>query len=167
MAGSGADPGPVDYIARTRETYARLGYQAYSWVVSEDDPPLARLPKQLSECRLGLASSGGVYRVGQIAFHYKDDTTLRAIDSSVSLSDLRATHFAYDTTDARRDPNCVIPLGALRALVDEGKVGRLAPTVFGFMGGIYSKRRVRTELADRLAQRMRAEEVDAVLLVPV
>lgn len=158
---------PVDYIARTRDMYTSLGYQPYSWVSSEDDPPLADLPKPLSECRLGLASSGGVYRVGQVAFHYKDDTTLRAIDTSVPTTELRVTHFAYDTTDARRDPNCVLPLDPLRSLVAQGRVGELAPTAFGFMGGVYSARRVREELAPRLARHMLAERIDAALLVPV
>ena len=158
---------PVDYIARTRDAYVRLGYKPYAWVSNDDDPPLAPLHKPLSECRLGLASSGGVYRVGQVAFHYKDDTSLRAIDSSVPLSELRVTHFAYDTTDARRDPNCVMPLAALRHFAGEGRIGSLAPTAFAFMGGVYSARRVREELAPRLAQHMQAEEIDAVLLVPI
>jgi D-proline reductase (dithiol) PrdB len=158
---------PIDYIARTRDTYTRLGYKPYAWVSSEDDPPLAALPKPLSECRLGLASSGGVYRVGQVAFHFKDDITLRAIDTSVPASELRVTHFAYDTTDARRDPNCVLPLDPLRDLAARGRIGELAPTAFGFMGGVYSARRVREELAPRLARHMVAEDIDAALLVPV
>lgn len=164
MSGGGA---PVDYIARTRDSYVKLGYKPYTWVSSEDDPPLATLRKPLSECRVGLSSSGGVYRVGQVAFNYKDDTSLRAIDSSVALSDLRVTHFAYDTTDARRDPNCVLPLSAMRHFEQEGQIGELAPTALSFMGGIYSARRVRDELAPRVADRLLSEEVDAALLVPV
>lgn len=166
MTSEGDDP-PVDYIARTRDAYVKLGYKPYTWVSSEDDPPLATLRKPLSQCRVGLASSGGVYQVGQIAFNYKDDTSLRAIDSSVGLDELRVTHFAYDTTDARRDPNCVLPLTAMRHFVQEGRIAALAPTVPTFMGGIYSARRVRDELAPRVAERLLSEEVDAALLVPV
>ena len=32
---------PVDYIARTREQYDRLGYPPYRWVRNEDAPPFA------------------------------------------------------------------------------------------------------------------------------
>lgn len=166
VAGGGSRA-PVDYIARTRDTYASLGYRPYAWVRSDDDPPMARLSKPLSECRLGLASSGGVYRVGQVAFHYKDDTTLRAIETAAPASELRVTHFAYDTSDARRDPNCVLPLDPLRALVSRGRIGKLAPRAFGFMGGVYSARRVRERLAPELARHMLAEGIDAALLVPV
>jgi D-proline reductase (dithiol) PrdB len=51
--------------------------------------------------------------------------------------------------------------------VQQGRIAELAPTVLTFMGGIYSARRVRDELAPRVAERMLAEEVDAALLVPV
>ena len=60
----------------------------------------------------------------------------------VNTADLRATHFAYDLTDARRDLNVVFPLEPLRQLVTEGVIGALAEHAFTFMGGIYSARRV-------------------------
>lgn len=162
-----APSGPVEYIPRIRDNYARLGYTPYKWVVSEDPPPWAPLSKPLSECRLGLAVSGGVYVAGQVAFHYKDDTSLREIPADVDSSTLRATHFAYDLSDARTDPNVVFPIDTLRRLAREGIVGSLASSFQSFIGGIYSTRRVIAELAPRLLQRLREEKVDAVLLVPV
>jgi D-proline reductase (dithiol) PrdB len=158
---------PVDYIPRIRDNYARLGYTPYKWVVSQDPPPWAPLGKPLSECRLGLAASGGIYLAGQVAFHYKDDTSLREIPADADSSALRATHFAYDLSVARTDPNVVFPIDTLRRLVREGIVGSLAGRLQTFMGGIYSTRRVMTELAPQLLRRLREEEVDAVLLVPV
>jgi D-proline reductase (dithiol) PrdB len=121
----------------------------------------------MSECRLGLAASGGVYVAGQVAFHYKDDTSLREIPADAKTSDPRATHFAYDLSDARRDPNVIFPIDTLRGLAREGIVGSLAGSFQSFMGGIYSTRRVLAELAPQLLTRLREEEVDAVLLVPV
>lgn len=158
---------PVDYIVRIRENYARLGYKPYKWVENEDVPPWTPLPKPLYRCRLGLAASGGIYAVGQVAFHYKDDTSVRAISTDVVTSDLRATHFAYDLSDARNDPNVVFPIDTLRRLVREGVVGSLASRFHSFMGGIYSARRVTEELAPELLRRFREDGVDAVLLVPV
>ena len=158
---------PVDYIARTREQYDALGYPAYSWVHNEDTPAFAPLQKPLSECRAGLIASGGIYQQGQIAFHFKDDFSYREIDTSTDTSTLRATHFAYDLTDARRDPNVVFPLDTLRHAVDEAWLGELGPTAYTFMGGIYSARKVRDILAPALADRLIKDEVDVALLVPV
>lgn len=158
---------PVEYITRIREKYAKLSYSAYEWVVNEDPPPWQPLRKPLAECRLGLIASGGIYVTGQVAFHYKDDTSYRVIPRDVKTADLRATHFAYDFTDARRDPNVVFPIDTLRGLEQEGVIGTLADHAFTFMGGIYSARRVREELAPRLTECLLAEQVDAVLCVPV
>ncbi len=158
---------PVEYIPRIRDNYVRLGYTPYKWVVNEDSPPWAPFAKPLSKCRLGLAASGGIYVAGQVAFHSKDDTSLREIPTDVESSALRATHFAYDLSGVRSDPNVVFPIDTLRRLTREGIVGSLASRFQSFMGGIYSARRVTAELAPQLLQLLREEEVDAVLLVPV
>jgi D-proline reductase (dithiol) PrdB len=102
-----------------------------------------------------------------VAFHYKDDTSWRVIPTDVKTTDLRATHFAYDLTDARQDPNVVFPIDTLRGLVSEGVIGALAANAYTFMGGIYSTRRVQQELAPQFLKRLLAERVEAVLFVPV
>ena len=157
---------PVDYIERTREQYSSLGYPPYKWVHSEDPPPFEPVSKPLAESRIGLIASGGIYREGQIAFHYRDDFSYRIISSDTKMSTLRATHFAYDVTDARADPNVVFPLETLRAEAREGGVAEVAPNAYTFMGGIYSVRKVRDILAPALAHRMEEDAVDAALLVP-
>jgi len=158
---------PVEYIAKIRKQYADLGYKPYQWVVNEEPPPWQPMRKPLSKCRLALIASGGIYVTGQVAFHFKDDTSFRAISKNVSLEDLRFAHFAYDTTDAKSDPNVVFPIGTLRRLVDEGFIGELTEHAYTFMGGVYSARRVREELAPRLTERVLAEKADIALLVPV
>ncbi len=158
---------PIEYITRIGEKYASLGYGIYQWAHVEEPPPWLPLQKPLSECRLGLIASGGVYIAGQQAFHYKDDTSLRVIPRDVNTADLRATHFAYDLTDARHDPNVVFPIDTLRGLQRDGVIGSLAEHAYTFMGGIYSSRRAREELAPELARRLLADQVDVALLVPV
>ena len=157
---------PVDYIERTREQYGSLGYPPYQWVHNDDDPPFAAVSKPLAESRIGLVASGGIYRRGQIAFHFRDDLSYRVIPSDTEISAIRATHFAYDVTDARADPNVVFPLETLRAEAREGRIGEVGPNAYTFMGGIYSARRVRDILAPALAERMEEDAVDAALLVP-
>ena len=158
---------PVEYIPRITAQYIGLGYGEYRWVHSETPPPWTPLTKPISECRVGLIVTGGVYVAGQTAFHYRDDTTYRAIPTDVDTSQLRATHFAYDLTDARSDINCVFPIKALRTLRDSGEIGELGPNAYTLMGGIYSTRRVHEELIPELAKRCVADELDVVLLVPV
>ena len=157
---------PVDYIERTREQYGSLGHPPYKWVHSETPPPFAPVSKPLAESRIGLVASGGIYRKGQIAFHYRDDMSFRTIPRDTAMSELRVTHFAYDVTDARADPNVVFPLGTLRAEARKGRIGEVAPDACTFMGGIYSARKVRDILAPALARRLEEDAVDAALLVP-
>lgn len=164
----GAPPSQAaDYIEATRSTYDALGYPPYQWVHSEAPPSFTRLDKPLAECRVGIVASGGVYRAGQIAFHFRDDDSYRVIPADVPVDELRATHFAYDLADAQADIGCVFPIAALRALEEAGEVGSLCAENYAFMGGIYSARRVREQLAPALRGRFVAQGVDVVLLVPV
>jgi D-proline reductase (dithiol) PrdB len=160
-------PEPVEYIRRITDNYAKLGYEAYQWVYNAATPPWQPLRKPLAECRVGLIASGGIYVTGQVAFHFKDDASFRAIPTDVKTSDLRTAHFAYDQTDARRDPNVVFPIDTLRGLVKEGVLGSLTEHAYTFMGGIYSARRVQEMLAPQLTERLLAEKADVALLAPV
>lgn len=157
----------IDYIERTRAQYDALGYPPYRWVEKPETPSFAPLNKPVRESRVALIGSGGIYARGQVAFHFKDDTSFRVIDTTAPTSELRATHFAYDVTDARRDVNVVFPIDTLNALVDSGDVGSLSENAYAFMGGVYSSRRVEDRMAPAIADRIEADEVDLALLVPV
>jgi len=158
---------PVNYIKQITENYASLGHKAYKWVENKDTPHWIPLAKPINQCRLGLVASAGVYVKGQVAFHYKDDTSFRAVPKDVKTEDLRVAHFAYDLNEARTDPNVVFPIDILRTLVAESVIGDLADELYTFMGGIYSARRIKEELAPKLADRLHQQQVDALLLVPV
>jgi D-proline reductase (dithiol) PrdB len=80
---------PIEYIKKMSEIYSGLGYPAYHWVRNEDPPPWHPLNKPLKQCRVALSASGGIYRVGQLAFHFKDDETFREIPTDVDIKDLR------------------------------------------------------------------------------
>jgi len=159
--------GPVRYIDRTRDQYAGLGYEPYGWAHIEEAPPFAPVTKPLSESKIGVVATGGIYAEGHTAFNYRDDITYRAIRSDAEAADLRATHFAYDLTDARKDINCVFPIDTLKQLEADGVIGSRADNFYTCMGGIYSQRRVRETLAPEFVERCIADEVDLVLLVPV
>jgi D-proline reductase (dithiol) PrdB len=157
---------PLDYIERTRELYAGLGYRSYRWVTN-GDTPWTPLRKPLGESRVALVASGGVYARGQVAFHHRDDTSLRVIAADTPSSELRVTHFAYDMTDARSDPSVVFPLETLRGLSDDGLIGAVSDNAYSLMGGIYSARKVSELVAPAIAERLLRDEVDLALFVPV
>lgn len=167
----GAAPPPdldtVDYIQVTRDSYALLGFEAYRWAENIEASAFVEPSKPLSESKVVLLASGGVYRVGDVGFTHKDDLTHREIPVDTPTSDLRVTHFAYDQTSAKADPNAVFPIDPLREMVANGEIGSLADVALTFMGGIYSQRRLHETLVPALIDRVRELEADLALLVPV
>ncbi len=157
---------PADYIAETKSLYDSLGYPSYRWAERTDPAAIEPFPN-LADASVLLIGSGGVYRRGQVAFTTKDDTSIRRIPSDTPTGELRTAHFAYDQTDARQDPNCIFPLDRLAELVDAGVIGSVCDDAYGFMGGIYSSRRMEEETIPRLIEACAAHEPDVVLLVPV
>ena len=153
----------IRYIPRTRDLYS--SHTPYRWVTNAD-APWTPLTKPLSESRVALASSSGVYLTTQKPFHTKDDTSIREIHKTASTSDFAVNHFGYRMDGAERDPYCVFPLEQMRKLESEGFIGELAGTAYTFMGGIYSARRVREELAPQLVERALANDIDLFYLAP-
>lgn len=157
----------VSYIERTRSLYA--GQTPYRWVVHDaqrDPPPWTPVAKPLGAMRVALIASGGVYRDDQDPFHFRNDTSHREIPVETSADRLRVSHFGYDIRDAARDPGCIFPLRALRELAVDAVVGSVASPALSFMGGIYSARRVREELAPRLRDIVLRQRADLAYLVP-
>jgi D-proline reductase (dithiol) PrdB len=162
------DVDAVDYIQVTRDSYALLGYDSYRWVDNTETPSEFVPPaKPLSESKVVLVASGGVYRVGDIGFTHKDDLTYREIPTDVPTHEMRVSHFAYDETSAKEDINSVFPIDSLRAMADAGEIGSLAEVSLTFMGGIYSQRRLGETLMPAIVDRVAELEVDIALLVPV
>jgi len=161
-------PTPTEYIKQTRENYEKLGFEPYAWYEAEDAPSFASLSKPLSESRLGLVSTAGTYLQGQVAYYYKDDTGVRAIPSNSQIEDLRFSHIMENyLVEARQDPCTVFPIEALNSLASDGTIGELSENFFSCMGGIYSTRRVKTELIPNLEAAVEKENLDLLLLVPL
>jgi D-proline reductase (dithiol) PrdB len=54
----------------------------------------------------------------------------------------------------------------MRELEAEHIIGELSDPAFSFMGGIYSARKVRDELAPKIVDELKRAHVDAFYLVP-
>lgn len=168
MTNPPADLDPVDYIQVTKDAYALLGFDAYRWADNTAEPAaLVQPAKPLSESKVVLIASGGVYQVGDIGFTHKDDLTFRETPTDVASTDMRVTHFAYDEASAKSDINAVFPIDSLRAMVEAGEIGSLADVSLTFMGGIYSQRRLGETLIAAIVDRVNELEADIALLVPV
>jgi D-proline reductase (dithiol) PrdB len=154
---------PVEYIPRTRELYK--GYTPYRWVVNSDTPPWTPLIKPIAQCKVALMGSGGILYRDQPRFH-REDPSYRLIPKSATQDELDIWHFGYRTADAEADHNCVFPLARMRDLEAEGTIGELADPAYSFMGGIYSARLVREDLALRIADELKKARIDAFYLVP-
>lgn len=162
------DVAPVRYMDAIRQRYQKLGYDPYRWFEAETAPALTPLPKELAQCRLGVLTTSGAYVAGQVAYYYKDDTSVRAIPKTTPPESVRFAHITENYLgSSRQDHNCTVPIDALNALEEEGHIGEIADDLFSCMGGIYSQRRVREELIPDMERRFREQEVDAVLLVPM
>jgi D-proline reductase (dithiol) PrdB len=128
-----------------------------------------RLSKPLSELRVALATSGGVYVKTQPPFDMVSragDDSVRWIPSDVDSGDLRFAHDHYDHTDADQDPNCMFPLDRLRELAADKVIGSVAAGHVGFMGFVPDPTRFMNERIPQVASRLKQDHVDAVVLSP-
>jgi hypothetical protein len=144
-----------------------------------DDAPFAGVADPLAGGRLALMSAGGVFvseddplgpdeptqqeALGMIKEFLRGTPTLSVIPKDTRDEELTARHPGYDARTAQRDPGTVFPLAVLRELEGEGRV-RLAESHYTFVGAT-SQVRLREHVAPQWAERLRADEVDACLLV--
>ena len=161
-------PRPAEYIRRTRESYEKLGFEPYRWFQAESEPAFALPAKPLAESRLGMISTAGTYVQGQVAYHYKDDTGVRAIPNDTPVDRIRFSQIMENyLVEARQDPATVFPSRVLAKLHADGVIGVLAGNYHSCMGGIYSQNRVRSELIPNLAEAIAKERLDLLFLVPL
>ena len=163
-----ANGAPISYIANITERYNSLGYKPYRWYHADEPPAFTPLKKPLAESRVGMISTSGAYVVGQVAYYYKDDTSIREIPKDTPSDQIHFSHITENyLVNPRKDPNCIFPIDALREAEQDGTIGELAPNFFSCMGGVYSQRRVREETIPELRARFHSQAVDTVLLVPM
>jgi D-proline reductase (dithiol) PrdB len=126
------------------------------------------MKKPVAECRLALVSTGGLvppdaepFNTGKLG-----DPSFREIPTDIATEDLRIFHPHYRHEPVKSDINILFPLPLARELVVERKIGRLADTHYSFMGYVPLTRKLEADYAPQLAERLRREEVEAVLLIP-
>jgi len=144
------------------------GYQPVSKVGAV---PWKSLDKPLSECKVAVVTTAGIHHSHQQPFDMMDangDPTFRVLDADTLWDDFMITHDYYDHSNARKDPNIVLPLDRLKEFVSEGVIGDLARKHYGFMGhvdGEHISHLVEKSARD-VADALKNDQVDLVLLAP-
>jgi D-proline reductase (dithiol) PrdB len=136
--------------------------------------PFTPLGKPLRECTVALISTAGVARNDDRPFDQEGerrdpwwgDPTFRAIPLGTTEKDVRLYHLHIDPRFGEADLDVVLPMRRLSDLCEEGVVGRPAPTHYSMMGYILDASELVEKTAPAIAERMRAERVDAAALVP-
>jgi len=154
----------IQYVDVTRAIFP--DQPPYQWT-ENISAPWTPIVKPLAESRVALISSGGVYRRDQPPFKPdKNDLTFREIPADTEVSELRISHDYYDHSDAEQDINCVFPLERMRELTAEGYIGSLSEVHFTFMGRIFRKTALLSEMIPCLIARLKSLGVDLAFLVP-
>jgi D-proline reductase (dithiol) PrdB len=131
-------------------------FDSSPWVTG---PPLAKR-------RVALITTAGLHLRSNLPFGV-GASDYRIIPTDTSANDLVMSHIStnFDRTGFQQDWNVVFPLDRLRELAKEKVIGSVADYHYSFMGATDP---IRMEaLARNLAQIMKNDGVDAVLLVPV
>ena len=144
---------------------------AYQPVQSEGAIPWSELEKPLGACKVAVVTTAGVHHDNQKPFDMRDsngDPSYRELDTATIRSGFTITHDYYDHTDAERDLNIVLPLDRLEELVAKGHLGRLSVRHFSFMGHIdgHHISTLVEKQAPEVARKLKADQVDLVLLTP-
>lgn len=156
---------PVNYIEQTRAAFP--DQPPYRWTEC-DTPILTPIDKELSDCKVVIISSGGVYHKKQEAFiSEKNDMTFREIDKTKSLSEMNVSHDNYDHTSVKKDVNSVFPIERFFELEKEGFIKELSEINFTFMGRIFKKTQFLNEMIPHLIDRLKELKIDIAFLVPV
>ena len=136
--------------------------------------PFTTLAKPLSECTVALVSTAGIARNDDRPFDQEGerrnpwwgDPSFRVIPLGTTESDVRLYHMHIDPRFGQADLDVVLPMRRLTELAQEGVVGRPAAQHYSIMGYILEPDVLVTETAPAIAQRMRADGVDAAALAP-
>ena len=134
-------------------------------------PPWTPFTKPLASCTVALVTTAGIHLKTDEPFDMADkdgDPSFRVIPRETVLDQLCITHDYYDHRDADKDLNIVLPLTRLDELAHEGVISAVAPFHYSFMGHIDGRHisQLLSVTAPEVAERLKREKVDAVVLTP-
>ena len=141
-------------------------YRTFDW------KPGAVLRKPLSEARIACVTTASYSLPDQEPFdesHRGGDFSYREIPAGADLTGMGLSHRsdAFDGQGLLEDYNLALPVDRLREMAEAGEIGAVAPRQFSFQGSIPAPGRLVKISAPEVAEKLREDQVDAVLLTPV
>ena len=129
-----------------------------------DSAPWAPFNKSLSDARIAVMTTGGIHLAHQEAFDVDGDHSYREIPMDTPLEDFRVAHTHYDTNGVAEDVDAVFAIHRLQELAAEGIVGEAQSPTYSFMGYIRDVAGLMEVSAPDVAQRLKADGVDGVVI---
>lgn len=136
--------------------------------------PWTPLKKPLSQSKVALISSGAMAlktdqpfdQDGERQKPWWGDPTYRVIPKMTKAEDIKIYHLHINSKFAEQDLNCLLPLDPLLELEQLGEIGSVADSHYSFMGYTTQPEQLLEESVPEIIRNLRAEFVDAVILVP-
>jgi hypothetical protein len=175
-------PEPTPWTEADRNTTLRAIGLANRQIVTawtarepEREIPWTPLSKPLGESRVALLSSAAIALNDDTPFDQEGerrnpwwgDPSFRVLPRDTRTNDAKSYHMHIDVRVPERDLNSVMPLARLAELESEGFVGSSAPSHYSFMGYILKPKELLERSVPAMIRQLKAENVDAVVLVPV
>ncbi len=140
-----------------------------------DPVPWTPLPRPLSEATTALVSTAGLSMQADPPFDTEGerrnpwwgDPSYRVIHRTATEADVVASHLHIETAYLQQDLDVVLPLRRLAEAEAEGRIGRVAPSHYSFMGYLLDPTEFLERAVPAMIERMSAEGVDVALFVPV
>lgn len=136
--------------------------------------PWTPLKKPLKETTFTLVTTAGISMKSDPPFDLErekrepawGDPSFRKIPRTATESDIEVSHLHINTGYIKEDINVMLPLARFAEFEKEGVIGSLAPTCYSFYGFQMDATALLSESAPQMADLMRQEDVEAVLLTP-
>ncbi|MBI4851994.1 MAG: hypothetical protein HY819_09380 [Acidobacteria bacterium] len=151
----------------------RLFMRGFPFSRYKIDPlPSSPLTKPLSQAKVALITTAGLYLEGQPKFDSSiklGDSSFREIPRDILTQNLKEGHrsSAFDHRGVRDDKNLVLPLDRFREMVENGEIGSLNHRHFSFMGAIIAPGDLINKTAPQVADLLKSDNVDVAFLTPV
>lgn len=129
-------------------------------------PPSVFTPvtKELKDMTVALATAAGVHHKDDKRFNLAGDFTWRKVTDDMPSSELMVSHGGYDNSDVNKDINCMFPIDRLHELAAEGFIKGVAPVHACFMGGGGDQDKFKNQTGPEIAEYLKNEGVDAVVM---
>ena len=136
--------------------------------------PWTPLPRPLNQATLALITSAGISCKSDPPFDMQrekreptwGDPTYRSIPRDTAAADVDVRHLHINTDYIRKDLDVMLPLKRMAEFEAEGIIGHLAPTAYSFYGFQWQNQRFIDQAIRPMVPKMKAEQVEAVLLTP-